>query len=107
MNGCPGFVGNPAVGYLDVDPGDIQYYENAGICPVGQMEYVEDKYANLDTRIVEGYDIGVFYSLDTGWGDWDFTFRGSFYERYDQEAGPATQVLIEASESGVFPRLKG
>ena len=103
LSGCPGFVGNPAVGYGAVDPEDIPFYENAGICPVGQMEYVEDKYANLDTRKVAGYDIGLFYSLDTSWGEWDLSFRGSFYERYDQEAGPATQVLIEASESGVFP----
>jgi len=103
LNNCPGFVGDPAVGYLTLDPEDIPFYENAGICPVGQMEYVEDKYANLDKRTVEGYDIGVFYSLDTGWGEWDFTFRGSFYEKYEQEAGPATQVLIEASENGIFP----
>ena len=48
MSGCDSFVGNPAVGYLDLDPEDIPFYENAGICPVGQLEYVEDKYANLD-----------------------------------------------------------
>lgn len=103
LNNCGSFTGNPAVGYLALDPEDIPYYENAGICPVGQMEYVEDKYANLDTRIVEGYDIGLFYSFDTSWGEWDFNLRGSFYEKYDQEAGPVTQVLIEASEAGVFP----
>ncbi len=103
LSNCASFVGDPAVGYLNIDPDDLPYYENAGICPVGQMEYVEDKYANLDTRTVEGYDIGIFYSTDTSWGTWDFTLRGSFYERYEQEAGPATQVLIEASESGIFP----
>jgi outer membrane receptor protein involved in Fe transport len=103
LSNCANFVGNPAVGYLDVDEEDVQYYDAAGICPVGVMEYVEDKYANLDTRIVEGYDIGVFYSTETSWGSWDFSLRGSFYERYDQEAGPLTQVLIDASESGVFP----
>ena len=103
LSNCPGFEGNPAVGYLDLDPEDIPFYTNAGICPVGQMEYVQDKYANLDTRTVKGYDIGVFYALDTGWGAWDFTFRGSFYDSYEQEAGPASQVLIEASENGTFP----
>jgi hypothetical protein len=103
LSNCAGFVGNPAVGYLNIDPEDLPFYENAGICPVGQMEYVADKYANLDTRTVEGYDIGVFYSADTSWGSWDFTLRGSFYEKYEQEAGPLTQVLIDASEAGVFP----
>ncbi|MBT8069199.1 MAG: TonB-dependent receptor [Gammaproteobacteria bacterium] len=103
LSGCASFVGDPAVGYLTLDPEDIPFYEAAGICPVGQMEYVEDKYANLDTRIVEGYDIGLFYSFDNSWGAWDFSLRGSFYEKYEQQAGPATQVLIDASESGVFP----
>ena len=103
LSNCASFVGNPAVGYLNIDPEDLSYYEAAGICPVGQMEYVEDQYANLDTRTVAGYDIGVFYSLDTKSGSWDFNIRGSFYEKYEQEAGPLTQVLIDASESGVFP----
>jgi len=103
LSSCSGFAGNPAVGYLDVDAEDIPYYEAAGICPVGQIEYVEDKYANLDSRIVEGHDIGIFYSFDNNSGSWDFTFRGAFYDTYDQEAGPATQVLIDASEAGVFP----
>jgi outer membrane receptor protein involved in Fe transport len=100
---CASFVGNPAVGYLNLDPEDVPYYEAAGICPVGQLEYVEDKYANLDTRIVEGHDIGIFYSIDTNSGSWDFTLRGTFYDKYVQKAGAATQVLIEASETGVFP----
>jgi outer membrane receptor protein involved in Fe transport len=103
LGSCPGFVGDPAVGYLDVDAEDLPYYAAAGICPVGEMEYVEDKYANLDTRIVEGHDIGIFYSFDNNSGSWDFTFRGAFYDTYDQKAGPATQVLIDASEAGIFP----
>ena len=103
LSGCASFVGDPAVGYLDLDPEDIPFYEAAGICPVGQMEYVNDKYANLDTRTVEGYDIGIFYSFDTSWGSWDFDLRGSFYKKYEQVAGPASQVLIEASEAGIFP----
>jgi outer membrane receptor protein involved in Fe transport len=103
LSNCPGFSGNPAVGYLDLDPEDVPFYTNAGICPVGQLEYVEDRYANLDTRVVEGHDIGVFYAFDNNSGSWDFTFRGSFYDKYEQQAGPATQVLIDASESGVFP----
>jgi len=103
LNGCASFIGDPAVGYLDVDPGSVQYYTAAGICPVGQLEYVNDKYANLDTRIVEGHDIGVFYSLDGNSGSWDFSLRGTFYDKYEQKAGPLTQVLIDASEAGVFP----
>jgi outer membrane receptor for ferrienterochelin and colicin len=100
---CSNYVGNPAMGYADVDPDDAEYFEYAGICPVGQWQSVDDRYANLDTRIVEGYDIGVFYSTENRFGSWDLAIRGAFYERYDQVPGPATQALIEAAESGVFP----
>jgi len=103
LSGCDSFVGNPAQGYSDVAPGDEEYYTYANICPVGQWLSTLDAYANLDTRIVEGYDIGVFYGIETKYGSWDLTVRGSFYEKYVQEAGPLTQSLIDAAESGVFP----
>jgi outer membrane receptor protein involved in Fe transport len=103
LNNCGSFTGNPAVGYLDVDPDDIPYYAAAGICPVGQFEYVDDKYANLDTRKVSGHDFGMFYSIDGNSGSWDFSFRGTFYDKYVQKAGPVSSLLIEAFESGVFP----
>ncbi|MCP4047594.1 MAG: TonB-dependent receptor [Gammaproteobacteria bacterium] len=103
MSNCGSFVGNPVMGYSDADPDQIQYYTEAGICPVGQWLYTNDSYANLDTRIVEGYDVGIFYSVDGNSGSWDLTLRGSFYEKYVQKAGPLTQQLIDAAESGVFP----
>jgi outer membrane receptor protein involved in Fe transport len=102
-NSCDGFVGNPAVGYGDVDPEDIPYYLAAGVCPIGQTVYVEDNYQNLDTRTIAGHDIGVYYSLDTGWGLWDFTARGTFYDKYEQTAGGASALLIQAGEEGVLP----
>jgi outer membrane receptor protein involved in Fe transport len=103
LNGCDSFVGNPATGYLDIEQDNVQYYTAAGICPVGDMEFVSDRYANLDTRTVEGHDIGLFYSRDGTSGSWDVSLRGTFYDKYKQTAGPATQELIDASESGVFP----
>jgi len=103
LNNCDSFVGNPAVEYLDIEPENIQYYTAAGICPVGEMATVFDTYANLDTRTVEGHDIGLFYSRDGNSGSWDMSIRGTFYDKYEQTAGPLTQELIDASESGVFP----
>jgi hypothetical protein len=91
------------MGYLSPDPEDVEYYEFAGICPVGQWQFVNDAYANLDTRTVEGHDIGVFYSTDTSLGSWDLTIRASFYDKFEQEAGPQTQLLLDAAASGVFP----
>ena len=100
---CGSVIGNPAIGYGAVDPEDVPYYLAAGVCPIGQTEYIEDNYQNLDTRTVKGHDIGVYYSLDTGWGEWDFTARGTFYDKYEQEAGGAAALLIQAGEAGVLP----
>ncbi len=100
---CGAFAGNPAMGYSDPAADQIEYYTYAGICPVGQWQFTNDSYANLDTRIVEGHDIGIFYSRDGKSGSWDLTIRGSFYDKYEQLAGPLTQSLIDAAESGVFP----
>ena len=103
VNNCAGFEGNPATGYFTPNPEDVEYFTYAGICPVGQWEYVNDQYANLDTRIVEGWDVGAFYSTDTRFGTWDLSIRGSFYEKYVQKAGPLLSSLIEAADTGVFP----
>ena len=100
---CDSFTGNPAIGYGEVDPDDIPYYLAAGICPVGQTIYIEDGYQNLDTRTVKGHDIGLYYSLDTRLGLWDFTARGTFYDKYQQEAGGAAALLLQASNDGVLP----
>jgi hypothetical protein len=100
---CDAVIGNPAIGYGPVDPEDGRYYLNAGICPIGQTVYIEDNYQNLDTRTVKGHDIGIYYALDTGWGEWDFTARGTFYDTYKQEAGGAAALLIQAGEAGVLP----
>jgi iron complex outermembrane receptor protein len=100
---CDSVIGNPAIGYGTVDPEDIPYYLAAGVCPIGQTEYIEDNYQNLDTRTVKGHDIGIYYALDTGWGEWDFTARGTFYDKYEQEAGGAAALLIQAGEAGILP----
>jgi iron complex outermembrane receptor protein len=100
---CDSVIGNPAVGYGAVDPEDVPYYLAAGLCPIGQTVYVEDNYQNLDTRTIAGHDIGIYYSLDTGWGSWDFTARGTFYDKYEQTAGGASALLIQAGQEGILP----
>jgi outer membrane receptor protein involved in Fe transport len=100
---CDNFIGNPAIGYGEVDPDDIPYYLAAGVCPIGPTVYIEDGYQNLDTRTVKGHDIGIYYTLDTGWGEWDFTARGTFYDKFEQKPGGAAQVLLDAQEAGILP----
>ena len=96
-------AGNPAVGRVDPDADEILVFESVGLCPVGRADYVDDNYANLDTRIVEGFDFGVYYDLSTRIGEWGFTWQGSVYTKYKQKPGNAAQLLLDAQNAGVIP----
>ena len=100
---CANVVGNPANVRDTIDPDEAPIYTAAGICPAGQLEQVQDEYANLDTRKIEGIDLGIYYTLDTNAGLFDFRYIGSFLQTYDQEAGGAAQVLLEAQNEGLIP----
>ncbi len=94
---------NPAVGRIAPDDDQIAAYTAAGICPAGDVIFIDDKYANLDTRTVEGHDIGVYYDVDTGFGDFSFKYVGSFYDKYKQTPGPLSQRLLAAEAAGIIP----
>jgi len=94
---------NPAVGRLDANDDEIAAYTAAGICPGGVIEYVNDQYANLDTRTVEGHDIGVYWGIDTAFGDFNFRYVGTFYDKYEQTPGPLSAQLLSAADAGVIP----
>lgn len=99
-------TGNTAVTRGDIpDPGspEEQLFIDAGICPVGLAVRVDDTYANLDTRKLKGHDIGVYYTKDTGIGDFNFRYVASKLDQFDQVAsGPALE-LINAIEDGTLP----
>jgi outer membrane receptor protein involved in Fe transport len=96
-------VGNPLLGRSEVDDDNIPFYLAAGICPAGDLDYVNDRYANLDTRKVQGYDWGVYYDLDSDIGDWTFTWVGTHYTKYDQVPGSAATLLLDAQNAGIIP----
>jgi outer membrane receptor protein involved in Fe transport len=108
LGNCASFEGNPAVARDTPAEDEAEIYLHAGICPGGDIEYIDDQYANLDTRVVEGYDFGVYYDLPTDIGDWAFSWRGSIYTRYDQEPGVLAGILeaakcTGADQSGCIP----
>ena len=101
---CAGSTFNPAVIRDDPDVDDVDSYLLAGICPAGDIDIVDDDYLNLDTRTIEGYDVGVYYDAETSFGDFNFKFVGSFYDKYEQngDSGAAAEVQT-ALESGELP----
>jgi outer membrane receptor protein involved in Fe transport len=83
---CANVQGSPLVVRRDFDPDDqelIDGYLAAGLCPVGQVEFVQDSYLNLETLEVEGYDVGIYYDFDTMIGEFSLRYNGSFYDKLE------------------------
>jgi outer membrane receptor protein involved in Fe transport len=103
---CASNPGNAAVvreaGPVQNSPEEALFLA-AGICPVGQVERVDDVYKNLDTRKLSGVDIGMYFDIATAAGDFNFRYVGSHLTDYFQSAGPEAQELLDAQESGVLP----
>ena len=103
---CAAPAGNPLVSRQDasvLSPDEAQLFLDAGICPVGRVIQVDDTYANLDTRVVRGHDIGIYYTVDTGIGEFDLRYVASFLDEFEQQAGPRAQELLAAIASGELP----
>ncbi|WP_346838408.1 TonB-dependent receptor [Microbulbifer sp. SAOS-129_SWC] len=96
-------VGDSAVNRADVDPEEAAYYEAAGICAAGSINYVDDQYANLDTRTLAGYDVGIYYDLFTDFGEFGLKYNGSFTTKFEQDAGGDAALLVEAQKNGDIP----
>ncbi len=103
---CATIVGNPSVVRADpglLSPEDAQLYMDAGLCPVGELQRVNDQYANLDTRTVRGHDLGVYMDFETKAGDFNIRYVASFLDEYTQEAGGDALVLLDAQSAGIIP----
>jgi outer membrane receptor protein involved in Fe transport len=100
---CAGATFNPAVSRQEAGAGESAIYLAAGICPAGDIEFIDDQYLNLDTRELAGYDIGIYYDLDTDIGDFKFSYNGSFIDKFEQAAGGDSSRLVEAQEAGLVP----
>ncbi|MFK8030212.1 MAG: TonB-dependent receptor [Gammaproteobacteria bacterium] len=101
---CGSFQGNPAVVRDDdLDTDQEAVYLAAGICPAGDIDVINDRYANLDTRTVQGHDIGVYYDIETDLGRFNVRYVASFLDRYEQEAGGDAALLVQAQNSGLLP----
>jgi outer membrane receptor protein involved in Fe transport len=101
---CDNQVFNPALVRDEVDSDDISDYEAAGVCAGGQIDTASDTYTNLDTRTIEGFDVGVYYDVDTSIGEFSAKVVGTFYDKYTQlgSSGVAKDVQ-DALDSGELP----
>jgi len=94
---------NPAVERIDADDDQIAAYTAAGICPGGDVNRINDRYDNLDTRTTRGFDIGVYYDVETDFGSFRVSYNGAFLDKFEQTASGDAQILVDAQASGLLP----
>jgi len=100
---CSGVGYSAVVRDPNISPEAAAIYAAAGICPAGDIEYVDDRYENLDTRTVRGIDVAIDYSLATKIGRFSLSYAGAFLEKYDQVAGGDAADLVKAQQDGLIP----
>ncbi|MBY9068118.1 TonB-dependent receptor [Hyphomonas sp. WL0036] len=97
---------NSNVVRLDPTADDIARFAGTGLTPVGQVQYVDDLYQNLQPQSVEGVDLGFIWNLDgTRIGDFDFSLNASRLLKYERGVSPDIQALIDARASDLINEL--
>lgn len=99
---------NPAVVRAAPTAEDMAAFAGTSLASqnIGQIQFVDDNYLNLDTREVEGVDVGLYYSLDdTAWGDFSLRLNAAYLDLFFQEVSPAGQVINDAAASGLIRPL--
>ena len=72
----------------------------SNLCPAGLVEQILDYYVNTDTRLIEGLDTSIVYSIDTNYGDFAFKFVNVHYDTKNQAAGGDARLLSDAGQPG-------
>lgn len=92
---------DPNVVRLAPTADDIALFAGTGIAPVGQVQYVDDRYRNLEPQTVRGIDFGLNLSLrDTGIGSFDLNANAAYLLEYFRDASPDIQTLLDARAAG-------
>ena len=80
-----------------------QMFLNAGVCPAGQQDVIYEPYSNLATRTVEGTDLGIYYDIETGIGDFNISLQSSETTKFYQEPSNNFATIQAAIDTGVLP----
>ena len=101
---CDALQANPAVvREAEVDADAAAIYRAAGLCPAGDIIRIEDRYANLDTRTLKGFDAAALYRFEAPAGQFRLKYVASFLSKFEQEAGGLAAELLAAQQDGTLP----
>ncbi len=91
-------TGNPNVIRNPIPSEAVTWPSN--LCPAGLVQQVLDYYVNTDTRLIEGFDTSIIYSIDTNLGDFGIKLVNTHYDTKNQEAGGDAARLSDAGKPG-------
>ena len=109
-NNCSTFAGDPLVVREAPDEGDAAGFAAAGVCPFGDIKYIKNEYTNMAKRTLEGTDVGIYYNIESNYGDFDVRYIGTFLDKFEQKASGEFARLQAEKDAGVIPEsipLKG
>lgn len=94
---------NPNVVREDPTAAEIADAAGTGLDPVGRALYVATGYTNLESRSVEGYDVGLTYSSpETEFGSIDMFANASVLTKFFQNPSDVQQELLAAQAAGLI-----
>ena len=102
-NNCDTFAGDPLVVREAPDEGDAAGFAAAGVCPFGDITYVQNDYTNMALRTVEGTDVLVSYGIESDVGDFDLRYNGTFLDKFEQTASGQFAELQAKKDAGEIP----
>ena len=102
-NNCDTFAGDPLVVREAADDGDAAGFAAAGVCPFGDIKYIQNNYTNMALRTVEGTDLGIYYGIESDVGNFDVRYIGTFLDKFEQKASGDFAALQAKKDSGEIP----
>ena len=102
---CSSLPDSPNTLRDDPDAARDAAYMSAGICPSagGDLISVSDRYANLDSRDLEGLDVGFFYEFSNRAGKFNIKYNVSMLSKFTQESGGDSARIAAAVAAGDIP----
>lgn len=92
---------NPNVVRAAPTPADIAAAQGTGLAPIGEILYVVTAYDNLDSRTIEGYDVGLTYAApDSFLGSVSAYANVSILTDYFQNPSAVQQEMLTAQAAG-------
>ncbi|MAL10606.1 MAG: TonB-dependent receptor [Maricaulis sp.] len=94
---------NPNVVRADPNQDQINYFNAAGLTPVGDILFIRDTYDNNEDIDVEGFDYGFYYEIEnTRFGDFDLSVNATYLDTFFIALSPGAQQIRDAVDSGLI-----